>query len=226
MSNALIKLGTEYGGWHLPKTMLIDGIEIAVCVGAGEDISYDLILSAFCKRVFVFDPTPKAVIHVGCTLMNLLSGNAMHSSPDGVLYNRVPHCTSSIIFYPLGLHGSDTVIEFYPPPQSSYASYSTENIQNTVNPIILPVIGPDSLMRLISSETPDILELDIEGAEEPFLKALVTSRLRPKILQVEFDMLLTGDQQGTGQLIKSILDIGYTIIHRDGRNMVFFLEDE
>ena len=39
------RLGTKYGGWHVPKVMDLDKDSIIYSAGVGEDVSFDLLLS-------------------------------------------------------------------------------------------------------------------------------------------------------------------------------------
>ena len=41
----MIKLGTNYGGWYIPKDIKLDKESIIYSGGVGEDISFDLVLS-------------------------------------------------------------------------------------------------------------------------------------------------------------------------------------
>ena len=50
----LIKLGTEYGGWFIPKINDLNENSIIYSGGVGEDISFDLLLNDIyrCKNIF------------------------------------------------------------------------------------------------------------------------------------------------------------------------------
>ena len=70
----LVKLGTEYGGWYVP-TSLIEKGTICYCVGAGEDISFDIdLIRNFRSEIFVFDPTPRSISHIESLRKNTLQG--------------------------------------------------------------------------------------------------------------------------------------------------------
>src|SRR6516162_1577380 len=72
----LVRLGTRRGGWVLPaKTVQAGGT--AVCVGAGEDISFDVELNKLGFQVHTLDPTPRAKRHVEQLLEAALSGVPM-----------------------------------------------------------------------------------------------------------------------------------------------------
>lgn len=58
-----MRLGTDPCGWRLPEFILRPGA-VAYCVGAGEDISFDLALHDREMRVVTIDPTPRVLSHV------------------------------------------------------------------------------------------------------------------------------------------------------------------
>src|SRR5690348_3239944 len=59
----LVTLGSEYGANTVPKSALKPGA-VAVCAGAGEDVTFDVELNNKGLLVYCLDPTPRAVEHV------------------------------------------------------------------------------------------------------------------------------------------------------------------
>src|SRR3990167_849454 len=60
----LMRLGTQYGGWIIPKNHTLTGDSICYLAGAGEDISFDCALAKqFGCNVRIVDPTPRAIRH-------------------------------------------------------------------------------------------------------------------------------------------------------------------
>ena len=58
------KLGTDYGGWLIPKKISLNENSIVYSGGAGEDISFDLKLQdKYNCNILLIDPTQKAVKH-------------------------------------------------------------------------------------------------------------------------------------------------------------------
>ena len=58
------KLGTNYGGWFIPKDIKLDENSIIYSGGVGEDMSFDLILNdKFKCNIILIDPTNKAIKH-------------------------------------------------------------------------------------------------------------------------------------------------------------------
>ena len=64
--NDVVLVGTKYGGFYYPKHLpKLNKKSIIYCVGAGEDITHDIILSSKLGcPVHIFDPTPRAIEHV------------------------------------------------------------------------------------------------------------------------------------------------------------------
>jgi hypothetical protein len=62
--NALIRLGSGYGGWLLPKDAILNKDSVCYLTGAGEDISFDCALvEQFGVQARIVDPTPRAIAH-------------------------------------------------------------------------------------------------------------------------------------------------------------------
>ena len=58
------KLGTNYGGWYIPKDIKLDENSIVYSAGVGEDISFDLLLSnKYNSNIILIDPTKRAIEH-------------------------------------------------------------------------------------------------------------------------------------------------------------------
>ena len=56
------KLGTDYGGWLIPKNISLNENSIVYLGGAGEDISFDLKLQdKYNCWIVIIDPTKKAI---------------------------------------------------------------------------------------------------------------------------------------------------------------------
>ena len=64
--NNIVRFGTDYGGFYYPLDLpKLNEKSIIYCIGAGEDISHDVILSYKTQScVYIFDPTPRAIEHV------------------------------------------------------------------------------------------------------------------------------------------------------------------
>ena len=59
------RFGSDYGGFYYPENLAgLDETSIIYCVGAGEDISHDIVLAnKLNSKVYIIDPTPRAIKH-------------------------------------------------------------------------------------------------------------------------------------------------------------------
>lgn len=123
----LVRIGSEYGGWWIPKDLAAPGT-VAYCAGAGEDITFDLALVERGCQVTTFDPTPRAIAHVEA---NAPSGNDFR-------------------FVPVGWWNEDTILRFYAPRIPQHVSHSAVNLQGTTDFFtapVKPVRQPDDRTR-------------------------------------------------------------------------------
>ena len=64
------KFGTNYSGFYYPSNLKpLNSNSVIYCVGAGEDISHDIVIAHTLKsNIYIFDPTPRAIEHVELVL--------------------------------------------------------------------------------------------------------------------------------------------------------------
>ena len=112
----IIKIGTDYGGWFIPQNIL-DKNSICYCVGAGEDISFDIgLIARFDCHVFTFDPTPRAIEHINTLKEKLAKQEKMPiNNSETEFYELSFHQLDKLNFEPIGLWNCDTVLKFYSP---------------------------------------------------------------------------------------------------------------
>ncbi len=172
-SLSLVRLGTSYGGWFVPKKILkAKQNSVLVSAGLGHDTSFDLEMIKNGWYLIGLDP-----LHECCDLANR----------DLALYGDF-----EILNF--GLASWSGYQKFYAPKVSGHDSYSTINVQQVSNPVSVsfPVI---SLEDLFESNTRlneahfKILKMDIEGAELDLLKSSLEYVNRFDFLAVEMDFL-------------------------------------
>lgn len=164
----LIHLGSGYGGWIVPEQALRPGT-LCYCVGAGTDITFDLSLARdFACDVHCFDPTPAAIAHVA----------------------EVAAAIRGFSFYPYGIWVEDTSMRFYEPIDPQHVSHSIKNLQGTDGYFTAPCRTVESLMEELGHDVPDLIKLDIEGAEYEVLGQLIARSVLPRVVCVEFDQPL------------------------------------
>ena len=111
-------MGTNYGGYMVPKREIRDGV-ICYSFGAGEDISFESELAAaFPVEVHIFDPTPRAIAYV--------SDFIKRASAVGAGAGRRLH------FHPWGVWSSDQQMKFYAPKNAAHVSHSLLHVQQRV----------------------------------------------------------------------------------------------
>ncbi len=192
----LVRLGSEYGGWWVPRSVLRSDA-VAYCAGAGEDISFDLALLQRGLRVTVFDPTPRAIAYV-------------RSHDPG---------TAGFRFEPVGWWDSEDELKFYAPRDPSHVSHSAVNLQATSDYFLAPVEPVHSAMVRLGDDHVDLIKMDIEGAEYRVIDSLLTVGPRPDVLCVEFDQ-----PQPAGRTISAIRKLqaeGYALNRIEGWNFTF-----
>lgn len=192
----LIRLGTEYGGWWVPRSLLGPG-SICYCAGVGTDISFDLgLIERFGCRVWGIDPTPKTIDWIGSQ-------------------NLDPRFT----LIPVGLSDEQGTLRFYAPENPDHVSHSVKNIQRTATYFTATVQTLAGLMAVLGHDRVDLVKLDIEGAEHDTIRRMLADGLRPTVLCVEFDQpepLSWGRATAT-----ALRGAGYDLVKVDGLNMTF-----
>jgi len=162
--DGLERLGSSYGGWWVPKWSLLPG-NVAYCAGAGEDVTFDLALHTAGLRVTTFDPTPRAIEHVGVVAPN-----------DG-----------HFRFVPVGWWDAEAVIRFYAPRNPLHVSHSIVNLQKSRDYFTARVATVRALAEELGDTRIDIIKMDVEGAELRVIASLVEDGPMPAVMCVEFD---------------------------------------
>ena len=220
--------GTQYGGWFIPDDFHLDSSSYVVSAGVGEDISFDLCLqSKYGCEILLLDPTERAITHVK-EVNSFYETKTPFSGliqPDylKVLSDLHPDL-SRVTLKPIGLWKTKEIARFYYQTNPYYVSQTllADMYSSSYNEV--PV---DRLSCLID-QTPDVLKLDIEGAEIDVLETLFEDSIFPRLLCIEFDYILKGKdtENRTDRMIERLLEKGYTIVYDKDYNLVFQLNLE
>ena len=169
----LVRLGTSYGGWFIPKEVAEASPNSAlVSAGLGHDTSFDL------------EMVKNGWYHIG--LDPLLECCELAKSELGHSAN------SDILNFGLASWSGDQI--FFAPKVSGHDSYSTINVQQVSNPVSVsfPVISLEDLFeryKRLGQADYKILKMDIEGAELEILETSMDYVNRFDFLAVEMDFL-------------------------------------
>jgi FkbM family methyltransferase len=194
----LVRLGSRYGGWWVPVDVLAPGTTV-ISAGVGEDTTFDEELIARGCEVWAVDPTPRAEQHVAARIR------------DGALIERFH-------FWPVGLWHRDETLRFYAPADPSHVSHSILNVQHTNAWFEAECWSVARLLEQAGIEVPDLVKLDIEGAEVEVLRTIIERPARPRALCVELDAPLP--EWRTASLLRDLRRAGYRLAHAEGWNLL------
>jgi FkbM family methyltransferase len=197
--NDLVRLGSGYGGWWVPRSVLTPGA-IAYCAGAGEDITFDLALLEHGVRVTAFDPTPRSVSYI----------------------NSLTIEDERFRFIPVGWWNEDTEIDLYAPRDPAHVSYSALDLQGTGKSITVPARRVATLARELGDPALDLIKMDIEGAEMVVIPDLLSSGPLPRVLCVEFDKVRP--LRDVIVLVRRMRRMGLQPARSEGLNVTFVRE--
>jgi FkbM family methyltransferase len=158
-----VSIGTAYGGWMVP-TALIEPGWICYCVGAGNDISFDLgLIERFDVRVQSVEPVEQYVREARETAAGeprFAAYQAAIATHDGPIRMQRTH-------QPTGL------------------ALSSASLFDTSNFVEVPGRTLASLAGELGHPRIDLLKLDIEGAEYEVVPQLDLDALKVKALALQ-----------------------------------------
>lgn len=196
----LERIGSRYGGWIVPCGSIHDG-SICYLAGLGEDSSLDRALASRGCKVYVFDPTPRAIEHATTAFAGL----------------------ANVTFLPVGLWSSSASLRFFAPSDPGHVSHSIVNLQKTKDWFEAKCQDLRSIMDRFAHDRIDFLKLDIEGAEFEVLDDLIRGKMRPGSICVEFDQPC-GFWKVVAQL-KALRRVGYRIVATEHWNVTLLHDD-
>jgi Methyltransferase FkbM domain len=221
----LTRLGTDHGGWVLPAKT-VDAGGVAVCVGAGEDISFDVELNKRGFQVYTLDPTPRAKRHVEELLDAVLAGAQMAiSGSKSNFYDLFGFDMGRFRYLDVGVWEDNTTMRFFSPRDKSHVSHSIVNLQKTEEYFEAKCMTVESLCEQLNLREFTLLKMDVEGAEYAVLRNLVKRGPRPEVLCVEFDEIRNPLDDDHPERIAESVDLlkrsGYKFAHLENSNALF-----
>ena len=158
-----VRLGDAGGRWDIATEGLGPRTVVYAC-GVGTDISFERdLITRYGVAIHAFDPTPLA-----------LEWAARQRLPEGFR------------LHPYGIADYDGTARFAPPRKLKFASFSMVRGGGVGAAVEAPVRRLGTLRDTLGLAMPDVLKLDIEGAEYGVLADLLAGPLRPGQILVEF----------------------------------------
>lgn len=224
----MFRLGTDYGGWYIPKNIQLNNSSIIYSVGVGEDISFDIGLSnIFDPEIFLFDPTKRSKIHFNEIKEFSKTGIFKFSGDIQYDYKEKINCKFNInnIYYnDIGIWDKQDEIKFYRQNNKKYVSQSLINNMFGKEFDIVKVDTIKNIMIKNNHTKIDLLKLDIEGAEINVLNNMLDDKIYPTYILVEFDLYLKkkDSNNSTHKIINRLIENGYKILKNDNFNITFY----
>jgi FkbM family methyltransferase len=225
-THTLTKLGSQYGGWYVPSAML-GAQSVCYCVGAGEDITFDVSLAHFGCRVFTFDPTPRAKAHA--LMQNDLRAADIKfcSNTRDLPQIRDGQQNGVIHFIELGIWSASGAVRFFAPQDPRHVSHSIVNLQGTGEYIEIECTTLKEAMSALGHDEIALLKIDVEGAEYEIIRSMLRDRIRPGILCLELDEGFHHLDRNYFTRMKGLIDClkqeGYACARIDHWNCTFVL---
>jgi FkbM family methyltransferase len=205
--NDLKEIGTKYGGWVVPTSLLNAG-SVCYLAGCGEDISFDIgLIDEFQCHVYGFDPTPRSIEYVESV------------AGDNPKYH----------FFDVGLWNEKDVLKFFVPKNPQHVSHSLLNLQKTEESIAVKVERLSSLMERLGHRKLDLLKIDIEGAEYKVIESIIEDDVDIKVVCVEYDEcfnpLDAKYRDRIQESVNSLLEYGYSLVCAQGDGNYTFVKN-
>ena len=189
----IVEFGSSYGRWAVNTCGLSPATKM-LCFGLGQDITFEqAVMQHFGCSVAGFDPTPASVAYV-----------------EGL--GPIP----GLSLYSVALAERDGTLEFRLPPHDAADQVSASASAAYKGSASIPVrcLTLRSAFRLCGVHRPDIIKMDIEGAEYGVLHQALDEGALDGVCQlmVEFHHFLPGLQaRQTRQIIARLRAAGFRI---------------
>jgi hypothetical protein len=224
-----VYIGTYYGGYTVPEGV-IGKNSACLCFGAGEDISFEAGLAyKYGCRVIIFDPTPRAKEHFDNVVAAANSGMAFpinKSTSD--FYFFTPGLTNLLSFDETGLWVRKITMKFYTPRNPEHVSHSCVNLQGTGSYFTAKVDRLKNILKKYGIKDPDLVKIDIEGAEYKVIDSIIDDGINIKVLCIEFNEAYmpidNGWMKRVNESVNRLVVAGYSIFDVDENYNYTFLK--
>lgn len=228
----IITLGSKYGGWSFVENADLIECTILSC-GLGEDASFDIEFANHYKANVIFvDPTPRAVKHFNDIIENLgsskLNDYKNHGAENISSYDLQFLRKSQLRLVEKAVWINNLPIKFYLPKDKSHVSHSIVNFQNNYSTetehILVEATTIEQLIDEFGLPNLSILKLDIEGAETEVVKDLLSKKIYPNQLLIEYDEIQNLDNEVRNKIYQchvALLDTGYRLVKVENINFLY-----
>ena len=226
-----VRLGSDYGGWWVPKnfseTNLKDSVFISA--GVGEDISFDLeMVRHFRLSGVLIDPTQRSLDYMTSTLTKkrLLKESPTIRAKSNLIEFELDDVENlTLSFINKAIWKDNEGVMLIPPDNPSHVSYRLRGEGKS------EFFETVSLADLLSEcKNVKLIKLDIEGSELEILDSLVFEDLeRIEALLVELDFLREpkiSDAIRFLQIARKLRDSGYFLLKREGLNLTLLRKNK
>jgi FkbM family methyltransferase len=202
----MLRLGQGHGRWSVwPEPIRAD--TVVYSFGVGREVSFEReLIERFRVTVHAFDPTPLSL--------------------EWAQRQELPE---RFVLHQTGIAAHDGVARFAGPAQADWESFSMVRRSGIGEAVEAPVARLATLVRQVGGGPPDLLKLDIEGAEYEVLPDVLASGFRPRQILVEWHhrwaetgpaatRRAIGQLNRTGYLVASVSDNGreYAFVRESG----------
>eukprot|EP00923_Selenidium_pygospionis_P004646 GHVN01007608.1.p1 GENE.GHVN01007608.1~~GHVN01007608.1.p1 ORF type:complete len:328 (+),score=19.54 GHVN01007608.1:34-1017(+) len=237
-----VRVGTKYGGYEIPIVFpyfpLIDET-IVYHAGCGEDISFDVTFAALTGfTVHLFDPTPRAVLHVNAVKQALetqqlpapgpsgerdkyvgIDGSERQISGTGIdaqeWFQRVLNSgarSEQLVLHDWGFSAETGNAEFHHTDSISVSmSLRRKPISRHISVAMKTV---KDTMEVLGHTHLEFLKLDIEGAEKFVVPQFIQDGIHPKHVCID----MHNNRAGVKKALESA---GYVLFSATGQDASF-----
>ena len=226
------KLGTNYGGWYVPKDMKLNENSVVYSAGVGEDISFDLLLSdKYNCKILLIDPTKRAIKHYDEVLNYYkkqdwsFTGDIQRDYKQHIA-NLSPNF-DKMTYIEKGLWNKKSRMKFYKQTNPKYVSQSLKEDMFGNDFYEVNVDTIQNLMTDNNHDKIDLFKIDIEGAEIEVINKMLDDKIYPTYLCIEFDLLIKKKdyENKTAKLVSRLQSEGYKILFNDNLNITFVINN-